>query len=175
VTTTTAATAVATKNSESNTAGCGLCRQCRHQSADHTAHVRPAAPAEAAIVRQRFCKAHADARADRRRQSDQERIPTVPRRERCGKQWRKRGHRAIHQSRQAGFGRLAAQTAVADGVPPRAGRSWEVFLLTSRSARSSVLAFGIGQFVEQRARGHIARAFRRAFINRRVSSSMIAA
>src|SRR6266513_2917611 len=69
-----------------------------HQAPDGAGNPSRAAPAEFAIVGQRFGEAHADAGADGSGKSDLECGQRVASGECGGEQWRERGYRSIHQS-----------------------------------------------------------------------------
>src|SRR5271170_8015535 len=69
-----------------------------HRAANESARPRMAASGETAVVGQRLCKSHADARADARRKTDKKSFKTIVGGERGGEQRRECRDRAVHQT-----------------------------------------------------------------------------
>src|SRR5438309_113834 len=77
-----------------------------HKPADHAAYPGMSAAGEAAIVGERFCESHADARANGGRESDYEGGMSVLRSECRSENRRQRRNRSIHEAGQTGLNNL---------------------------------------------------------------------
>jgi len=72
----------------------------RHEPGDRAAEPGLPAARQRPVVGERLREPHADARPDRRRDPDQERVPALPRRERRREERRERRDRPVHEARE---------------------------------------------------------------------------